>query len=176
MKKLLWAAGMLLAASSAHAADSIKVTVGHMCCGGCQAAATAGLKKLEWADNIAIDGTTLTVTAKGDQKVDVVGLLDALRKTGFPAREITAPGPVSITMAHMCCGGCVADLKGKIAEFRSEVLDKDNVKIDLPTRTVTLQPAAGKSLNVVMLLMQLERAGWSASKCMIAGAAQSARR
>jgi len=69
---------MLLAASAALAADSVKVTVGHMCCGGCKASATAGIKTVAWADSVAIDGTACTITAKSGEKCDVVSLRDAL--------------------------------------------------------------------------------------------------
>lgn len=170
MKKIIFAAALLLATSTAFAAESIKATVRHMCCGACKAAATEGLKRLEWADNIAIDGTTITVTAKADQKPDVVGFIEALDKSGFPPREIAATGPVTLTITHLCCGGCVADLKAQLGEIRSQVLDKQNIKIDAEAKTVTLQPLAGQTLNLVAMLNQLKRTGFSASKGTMATA------
>src|SRR5437016_3000921 len=130
MRRLLFGAAMLFAASAALAADSVKVAVGHMCCGGCKAAATAGIKTVSWADDVAIDGTTCTVTAKAGEKCDVVSLRDALSKCGFPAKEIMVTGPVTVNVAHMCCGGCAADLKAKLGEVRSTVLDKDKIVVD----------------------------------------------
>src|ERR1041384_6044846 len=88
MKRLLMAVCFLVATSGAALADSVKATVGHMCCGGCKAAAMNGLKAVSWAENTSIEGTTLTVTAKSGQKVEIVSLVDALSKAGFPATEI----------------------------------------------------------------------------------------
>ncbi len=175
MKRFIWAVSFVVAASGAALADSVKATVGHMCCGGCKAAAMNGMKAVAWADNTAIDGTTLTVTAKAGQKVEIVSLVDALSKAGFPASEIVASGPVTFTVAHLCCGNCVSDLKSKLANVRSMVLDKDNIKIDQATKTVTLQPVAGKQLNVVQLLNQFQRTGFSASACTMATAVASAK-
>ena len=97
MKKLVIAAAFLLGTTSAFAAESIKATVGHMCCGGCKSAASSAVKELKWVDAVAIDNDVLTVTAKGDQKVDLVTLTDALQKSGFPARPNPAAGaPLSV--------------------------------------------------------------------------------
>src|SRR2546423_10639844 len=127
MRRLLFGAAMLLAASAALGGDSVKVSVGHMCCGGCKAAATAGIKTVAWADDVAIDGTTCTVTAKSGEKCDVVSLRDALAKCGFPAKEIMVSGPVTLNVAHLCCAGCANDLKAKLGAVRSDVLDKDKI-------------------------------------------------
>ncbi len=167
MNRFLAGAAMLLLATTAFAAETVKVTVGHLCCGSCKAAATTGLKTVPWADSVTIEGTVATVVAKGDQKVDVVSLRDALAKAGFPAKEIMVSGPVTLTVAHMCCAGCANDLKAKMAESRSKILDKDNVKIDQAAKTITIQPMAGQSMNIIPLLHQMENAGFSASKCTI---------
>src|SRR6185369_14220561 len=118
-------------------------TVGHMCCGSCKTAATAGLKTVPWADSVTIDGTVATVVAKADQKVDVIALRDALAKAGFPAKEIMVSGPVTLTVAHMCCAGCANELKAGMAQVRSAILDKDRVTVDQAAKTVTVQPMAG---------------------------------
>jgi len=167
MKKFLFGAALLLLASSAFAAETIKAKVGHMCCGACKAGATAGVKKLDWVDAIAIDADTITVTAKGDQPVDLIGLMDALNKAGFPANEILVSQPIKLNVSHLCCASCTADLKAKLAELRSMVLDKDKTVIDQGAKTVVLAPVAGKSLNVVPLLHQMERAGFGASKGIV---------
>lgn len=174
--RLVLAAGLILAGTSAMAADSVKVTVGHMCCGACKASATNGLKGVTWADTVAIDGDAITVTAKAGQKIELVSLTDALNKCGFPAREITASGPVTMTLAHLCCGGCVNALKEKVAAFRGNTLDKDNVKIDLATRSVTFQPAAGQNINVAGLIRQLQTAGVYPTSCTMVVAAAAASR
>ena len=173
MKKFVLAAAFLLATTSAFAAETVKATVGHMCCGGCKSTATKGVQAVAWVDNVAIDDDkNITVTATVDQKVDLVSLMDALNKAGFPARDIEASGPVTLSVAHLCCGSCVNDLKTKLGEVRSQVLDKDKIVVDQNAKTVTLQPVAGKTMNIVPLLRQMANAGFGASKCtMAAGAA-----
>lgn len=171
MKKFLTMAALLCVASSAFAAETIKATVGHMCCGNCKAAATAGVKKLDWVNEVAIDGTVMSVTAKDGQKVDLIALCDSLNKSGFPASEVLISGPVTFTVGHLCCAGCVNDLKAKIAEVRSDKLDKDSIKIDQATKTVVLQPKAGQTLNLIALMHQMERTGFSATKATMNGTA-----
>jgi Heavy-metal-associated domain. len=172
MKKLVFGAAFLLAASSAFAAETVKATVGHMCCGGCKATATKGVQSVAWVDSVAIDdGGVVTVTAKADQKADLIALTDALNKSGFPARDIQVSGPVTLSVAHLCCGGCANDLKTKLAAVRSEILDKDKIVVDQSAKTVTLQPVAGKSMNIVPILRQMANAGFAASKCSMAAAA-----
>jgi copper chaperone CopZ len=164
---ILTGAAMLLLATSAFAAETVKVTVGHMCCGSCKAAATAGLKTVPWADSVTIDGTVATVVAKGDQKVDVVSLRDALAKAGFPAKEILVSGPVTMSVTHMCCAGCANDLKTGLAAIRGDRFDKEHITVDQAAKTVTVQPAAGMTMNLIQVLRQMENAGYSATKCTI---------
>lgn len=170
MKKLLATIAALIPAVSAVAADSVKVTVGHMCCGSCKAAATAGIKTVPFADSVTIDGTVATVTAKPDQKVDLVALRDALAKAGFPAKEIMVSGPVTLTVAHMCCAGCANDLKTSMGQVRSNLLDKERITVDPAAKTLTIQPVAGMSMNIIPILRQMENAGFSASKATMATA------
>lgn len=146
-------------------AEEVKATVGHMCCAGCQSAATAGLKKLDWVENVSIDGKTVTVTAKAGQKADYAGILDALTKSGFPPAELSVNRPIVLTVAHLCCAGCVNDLKAKLPDLRNQALDKESVKVDEAAKTVTMAPLSGRSLNLVALLREFERrTGCSASK------------
>lgn len=150
-------------------AEEVKATVGHMCCAGCQAAATAGLKKLEWVENVTIDGKTVSVSAKAGQKADYAGIIDALTKSGFPPAELTVNKPIVLTVAHLCCAGCVNDLKAKLPDLRNPALDKASVKVDEAAKTVTMAPLAGQALNLVALLREFERrTGCSASK-VVAG-------
>lgn len=172
MKRILITAVLILAAAAANA-DTIKATVGHMCCGSCKAAAMGGVKTIAWADSTTIDGTTLTVTSKPGMSVDVVSLVNALNKCGFPPKEINVGGPVTMAIAHLCCGQCASDLKTNMAAIRSQVLDKDNVKIDQATKTVTVRPLEGKQLNLVSLLRQMQQTGFSASSCTVTATAVS---
>jgi hypothetical protein len=174
MKKIALAAAFLLGTTSAFAADTLKAAVGHMCCGGCKAAAAAPVKALSFVENVAIENDVVTITAKGDQKIDLIAVTDALRKSGFPAKDIQVSGPVTLTAAHLCCPGCVADLKTKSAAIRSNLIDKDKIAIDGTAKTITVQPMAGKTMNIVTIITQLERAGFSAAKGTIAAGAAAA--
>jgi copper chaperone CopZ len=167
----------MLISTTAFAAESVKVLVGHLCCGGCKGAAAAGLKNVSWIDTTVAEGSdTLVVTAKGDQKIEVISLVEALNKAGFPARGINTGGPVTMSIAHLCCGGCVNDLKTKIAAIRSNVLDKANVKVDAAAKTLILQPVAGKELNVASLLRQLQNQGFYPTTAHISAPAKTARK
>jgi copper chaperone CopZ len=126
------------------------------------------VKQLAWVESASAEGANLTVVSKSGQSADVVSLLTTLRKAGFPAMELIVTGPLTITMPHLCCPSCTNDLKAKLEGLRSMALDKENIKIDQAARTVTLQPRAGGRLNLVQVLTQLERAGWSAEKITIA--------
>src|SRR5436190_47100 len=86
-----------------------------------------------------------------------------------------AADSIKATVGHMCCGGCVADLKTNMAAIRSQVLDKDNIKVDQATKTVIVQPVAGKELNLVALLRQLQSTGFAASSCTVATVVASAK-
>jgi copper chaperone CopZ len=159
----------LLALTVAAQAETITAKVRHMCCGACKSAASAGLKDVAWASNVAIDADVVTVTVKDGEKADLVGLMDKLSKSGFPAIEITTDKPVTLTLAHLCCAGCANDLKAKVAEIRSDVLDKDKVVVDAGAKTVTLQPIAGKQLNIATLIRTIEaRTGFTPSKAIVA--------
>jgi len=167
MMRTLWTAVLLAACSSALATDSVKATVGHMCCGGCKSAAIAGAKSIPWADDAVVDGTVMTVTAKEGARVELISLVEAMNKAGFPAREILAEGPVTLTIAHLCCPACANDLKTAVSNLRGQVIDKDNAKVDAAAKTLTIGPVAGRKMNVVALLSQLGRAGFSATSCTL---------
>ena len=168
MRTLFLTAVLGLFAVTTCLADSVTATVGHMCCGSCKTAATAGVKSLSWVDGVTITDTTVTATSKADQKVDVVAFVQALDKSGFPATNIAAATPVTLSVAHLCCPNCVTDLKAKLDAVRSQTLDKMKIVIDDKAKTVTVQPVEGKTLNLVQVLRQMATAGFSASKGTIA--------
>jgi copper chaperone CopZ len=177
MKRGIVTIALLLVSAAAFAAEPLKVTVGHLCCGGCKTAATAGLKSVSWIDTSTTEGSdTIVVTPKKDQKVDLISLVEALNKSGFPARQINVSTPVVMSIAHLCCGGCVNDLKTKIGNVNSEVLDKANVKVDATAKTLTLQPVAGKMLNVASILRSLQNQGFYPSSVSIVEVTKSARK
>src|SRR5689334_14031586 len=103
---LLSMAALALCASAVLADTKLTVGVGHMCCGQCKAKATEGLAKV--ASDVTIDGHTITMTAKGE---DIVPVLNALHKSGFPANKIdVGSAPVTVAVGHLCCDGCVHGL------------------------------------------------------------------
>jgi len=172
MKKLLFAAALLLACTAAYAAETVKAEVGHMCCGHCKSDAMAGVKNLSWVGDVSIDGTTITVTAKDGSHADIASLMTGLRSCGFPAKAINVSGPVTLTISHMCCPNCVAGLKAAMDGLNdNRHVDKAAVKIDLASKTMTIQPTAGESVNLAMVLRSVENAGFSTDKCTLGAAA-----
>src|SRR5262249_18777517 len=103
MKTMNWttkaaflSAALLVCGTSALAATKVTVGVGHMCCDGCKTATKAALEKV--ASDVAIDGTTVTITLK-EGETDVAPVLAALRDGGFPATTLDTGEPVTITVA-----------------------------------------------------------------------------
>ncbi|MHB0936994.1 MAG: hypothetical protein ACYDCO_15435 [Armatimonadota bacterium] len=168
MKVLLIAAACLLMVS-AFAAESVKVTVGHVCCGGCANALVDGAKKAAWVEKVTVDGTTATVTAKAGQHIELVSLFDGMTKAGMPPKEVLISGPVTLTIGHLCCGGCANALKAALAGVDVPNFDKAGVKVDLATKTATIKPVDGKSVNLIPVLTQMEKGGFSATKIVLNG-------
>src|SRR5438067_786192 len=124
MKTAILSAALMACAAGAFAASAVTAGVGHMCCGKCKAVATAGLAKV--ADGVSIDQDNITLTPKGD---DLLPSLEALRKSGFPAKTLLVSGPVTLGVAHLCCGGCRAGLAKALKEANVAALDPDSIKI-----------------------------------------------
>lgn len=162
-------AGMVLAASASFA-DPVLVKVGHMCCGKCQAAASAGAKSVAWVESVSIQGTTVAVSPKAGEQVELVSLIQGMRKTGMSPTEVTVSAPVTVVVGHMCCGGCAADLKSKLSQSKIPGLDTDAISTEVANRSVTLKPTAGHTLNVVAVLREIEAAGFAPQSCTLAGA------
>jgi hypothetical protein len=155
---VLSAIALLLCATLARAETKVTVGVGHMCCGSCKASATAALAKV--TSSVGIEGTTLTLTLKENNLVPV---LEALRKGGFPATRVDAgSSPVTITVGHLCCQGCKNSLTQVLAGSKVEALDTDSIKIG--EDSVTVKARDGKSLDLAPVLAALEKGGFSAVK------------
>lgn len=160
LKAACLSAALLIVGTGALAATKVTVGVGHMCCGGCQAAAKSALEKV--SSDVAIDGTNVTVTLKEGES-NLVPVLDALRKGGFPATKIDAgSGPVTLGVAHLCCGGCNAALTKALTSAKIDALDTDSIKI--ADQSVTLKAKEGKSLDLTPVLAAMEKGGFAASK------------
>jgi copper chaperone CopZ len=167
MKALLLAACLLMSLV-AWSAETVTVVVGHQCCGGCANALIAGAKKTAWVDAVAINGTTAAITAKADQPVEFISLFDAMTKAGFPPNDVQVSAPVTLSIAHLCCGGCVNALKAALTGSIAANLDTKNVTIDATAHTATMQPIAGQRVNLAQVLRDMQRGGFAATKAVFA--------
>ncbi len=157
-------AALLASMTATFAAGKVTVGVGHMCCGKCKAAATEGLAKV--ADSVTIEEDNITLTPKAD---DLLPTLEALRKCGFPAKTIVVSGPMTLGVAHLCCGGCRTGLSKALTSANLDALDTDSIKIGVDS--VTLQAKSGMKLDLIPLIAGMEKGGFSPSKITITSAA-----
>lgn len=164
VKSTVLSVALLLSVTGAYAASKVTVAVGHMCCGKCRSAATEGLVKV--ADGISIEGDNVTLTPKGD---DLLPSLEAMRKSGFPAKSLEVSGPVTLGISHLCCGGCRTGLTKALTTAKLEALDPDSIKMG--TESVTLSPKAGMKLDLIPLIAGMEKGGFSPSKITLGTAA-----
>lgn len=162
-------ASLTLGTTGAFAETKATIGVGHMCCGGCKTSATKALEKVSSA--VAIDGKNVTVTLK-ENETDLVPVLDSLRKGGFPANKLDVGShPVTLGVAHLCCGNCKSGLDAALKTSKVEDLNMDAIKIG--TDSVTIQAKAGKSLDLIPVLTAMEKGGFSA-KSITVGASSAA--
>lgn len=150
-------AALLLGFGQAFAAGPVTVGVGHMCCGACKASATQALAKV--AEGVKIEGDAITLTAKSE---DLLPTLDALRKGGFPAKSLLVSGPVTLGVAHLCCGGCRTGLSSALAAGKLPALDASATKVG--ENSVVVAPKAGMKLDLIPLIAAMEAGGFSPSK------------
>ena len=163
IKTAAFSAALLLCVTGAFAASKVTAGVGHMCCGRCKAVATAGLAKV--ADDVSIEGNNVTLTPKGD---DLLPAIEALRKSGFPAKTLLVSGPVTLGVAHLCCSGCQTGLAKVLADAKLAALDPDSIKIG--DGSVTLSAKPGMKLDLIPLIAGMEKGGFSPSKITVGSA------
>ena len=153
--------------TGARADTKVTVGVGHMCCASCQTGAKAALTRV--ATDVSIEGTDITMTLK---EADLVPALDALRKGGFPANHLeVGSGPVTIAVAHLCCGKCNAGLQKAMTAAKLEALDTDTMKIG--DGNLVVKAKDGMKLDLIPVLAAMEKGGFSASKITMSTAAAS---
>lgn len=167
MRILLIGVTCLLMAAAGFAAQTVTVVVGHQCCGGCATALVNGVKKTDWVAGVKVDETTTTITAKDGKPVELIALMDNMYKAGFPAKELPIATEVTLAIGHLCCGGCVENMKASLKEADIPELDKTLISYDAKAQAVTLRPVAGKSFNLVTVLRALEDGGNSALTAMV---------
>ena len=81
---------------------------------------------------------------------------------------VEAPDNASVAGMSLTIGGSGAVHTKTVVLLTPE-------EIDQASKTVILQPAAGKELNLVTLLTQLQRTGFSASSCLVGTTVASAK-
>ena len=159
---MLTLASIMCSGTAARAETKVTFGVGHMCCGKCQAAAKASLTKVSSA--VSIEGTNVTVTLNN---TDLVPVLDALRKGGFPANKIDAgSNSVTLGVAHLCCGSCKSGLASALKGSKVDALDMDAIAIG--EDSVTIKAKSGQTLDLVPVLAAMEKGGFSAKSLTIA--------
>jgi copper chaperone CopZ len=169
VKAAFLSAALLVCGTSALAASKVTVGVGHMCCDGCKAAAKSALNDV--SSDVAIDGKNVTITLK-EGETNVVPVLLALEKGGFPATSLNIGGdPVTIGVAHLCCGGCKASLTKALEGSKIEELDTASVKIG--DDSVTVKAKDGKSLDLMTVLAAMEKGGFSPKSITVGASAAS---
>src|SRR5205814_647620 len=88
--------------------------------------------------------------------------------SGFPAKTLLVSGPVTLGVAHLCCGGCKAGLAKALKEANVAALDPDSIKMG--EDSVTLSAKAGMKLDLIPLIAGMEKGGFSPSKITVGGA------
>ena len=161
---MLTLTGIVFGGTIANAETKVTFGVGHMCCGKCQAAAKASLTKVSSA--VSIEGSNVTVSL-ADSSTDLVPVLDALRKGGFPANKIDAgSNAVTVGVAHLCCGKCKAGLSGALKSSGVAALDTDGMT--MTEDSVTIKAKSGMSLDLIPVLVAMEKGGFSAKSITMA--------
>jgi copper chaperone CopZ len=158
----LAAALVLLAARPTLAAPMVRATLSHMCCGSCANNVKGGIAGIPWVADVKTDlpSKNVTVTAKEGTPIDVAALMDALRKTGFPAQDVVLTGArvVDVNAGHLCCGGCVGPLKTALAGINW--IESADVKPNSPVR---ITARSGSDIKLGELVAVMEKAGYSAN-------------
>jgi copper chaperone CopZ len=150
----------------AFAVPTLKATVGHLCCGGCEGAVKANTGKVAWVAETQTNrgDNSVTVTAKDGMEVDAFALIHSLQRAGFPPTALLLSGAQTITMdvGHLCCGGCVNPLKSALTNV--PWIQNADVKANAP---VVLTIKGDSSPNLTELLDVMGKAGYSANKLTI---------
>jgi copper chaperone CopZ len=164
----LGAALTLAAVTPGFAAPMLKATVGHLCCGGCDAAVKRNTATVAWAGDTQTDrgSKSVSVTPKAGMQVDAMALYTALQSGGFPptAYQLSGGKTIKMDVGHLCCGGCVNPLKAELGKV-SWVKNAD-VQANAPV-TLTLDPAQTVDLSELIAIMM--KAGYAPKSMLIDG-------
>ena len=163
---------LLFGLSSLAAAEEVKVTGVHLCCGKCVKAATSALQGIKGisAPRANQDEEVVTFNAEGTDLAEAG--VAALAKAGFagtatmggaavkaPASGIAAGAAgnaATISNMHLCCGGCVRAAEGAI----KEVSGVKSVTSDAKGGTIAV---SGEAISLEALLNALHEAGFHGS-------------
>lgn len=160
-KLLAVCAGALFAAGTARAETKVEVKNVHLCCGACESAVNAVLKKIDGVTGTCDrKGKTVSLTAKDDATAQKT--IDALAAAGFHGTVegdkfkvkddsgATAGKVKTLTLTgiHNCCGSCNNAVKAAIKKVPGVTADTAKAKSDTLEVTGDFDAAAlVKSLN-----------------------------
>lgn len=112
-------------AAEVRAAETIKLTDMHICCGGCTSGIKAAVKGLDGV-SVTVDQDAEEATVIGDTKEAAQKAVDAIVKAGYhasadgkslPAEKAPAGKVAKLTVsnAHNCCGACAKAINAAVA-------------------------------------------------------------
>ena len=163
---------LLLTVASASAAETVKITGLHLCCGGCVSAVEEALKPVTGLSEVVVDQELRTATFSADDDKAIQDAGAAILSAGFFG-ELNRNGktsPLSIpenaqiatnTKAdravfdnvHLCCKNCSRGVTKALAKLGDVVA----VDCDTKARTVTL---TGKNMDLAAVADALHAGGF----------------
>lgn len=111
-------------AAEVRAAETVKLTGMHICCGGCTSGIKNAVKGIEGV-SVTVDQDAEEATVIGDTKEAAQKGVDAILAAGYHASVNgkslpTAKAPegkvkrLTVSNAHNCCGACTKAIQGAI--------------------------------------------------------------
>lgn len=111
-------------AAEARAAETIKLTNMHICCGGCTSGIKNAVKGIEGV-SVTVDQDAEEATVIGESKEAAQKAVDAILAAGYHASVDgkslpTGDAPagkvkrLTVSNAHNCCGACTKAIQGAI--------------------------------------------------------------
>lgn len=163
---------VLVVAAPAMAAETIKISGLHLCCGGCVSAANEALESVVGVSDVEVDQELRTATFSAADDTAVRDAGKALLNAGFygeiarNGKKSPLPVPENGKIAagtkadravfdnvHLCCKNCTRGVTNSLAKI-SEVVAVD---CDIKAHTVTL---TGKDMDLAAVASALQSAGF----------------
>lgn len=166
------ALSFLLTGADAAAAETVKITGLHLCCGGCVAAAEEALADVTGLSDLEVDQELRTATFSADDEKAIAAAGAALLDAGFfgeieragkksppaiPENARIASGTKAdravFDNVHLCCKNCSRGVTNALAKVREVVA----VDCDTKAHTVTL---TGKEMDLAAVADALHAGGF----------------